>query len=139
MTITTRKKVSLAVAAAATATGSIGYLAPAAAANQGPGWTNNGCTYNGINTAGFQTASASTFGSASTCSGFKVRLYYTDSKGVNGDVSASNFNGQTAPQAVGPSGSTVRYSCHQARSASQGNWSVVRKVGPGAGSCPSSL
>jgi hypothetical protein len=127
------------------ATGAAGVVlalttAPASADQGGP-WTNNGCSYSGQNYSNQVTAQsvAETWGNINNCSGYAVRLYYTDVKGQNGSSTGFNFNGQAIARATGPEWSEIRYSCHQARSTSHGNWSVVRKVGSGAGSCPSSL
>jgi hypothetical protein len=130
----------LTAAATMATVGSVALPASPAGAAQGGPYFNNGCEYGAINAnlANPSRSSASTYGSSTGCSGFKVRLYYTDAKGGTGSVSNSSFSGATAAITNGPDGSTVRYSCHQARSASAGNWSVVRQLGTG-GTCPSSL
>lgn len=111
--------------------------APAQAQVQGS-WTNNGCDYSGI---GGITPSATTWETNfnNSCSNVWVRVYYRNPNGTLSSRSSYNVvSGGMAAAASGPSGTTYVYSCHAGRSASHGNWSVVRKIG-GAGSCPATV
>lgn len=126
---------ALLVAGTATAT-AVALPQMAGAVQAGP-WSNNGCSYYGLATNQATYGATGQVWGDSGCSAGWVEIHYTDSKG-NSQVDAvssawGSAGGSTA--ATGGDGTTISYACVSARSRSAGNWSVVRKVGSGAGGC----
>ena len=113
---------------------------PASATTWGPSqWSNNGCDYAATawndGEAGAQVWEAN---GERDCSGGWVELHYRDTKG-NDRVSTVTrgwpWSGGPYATSLAESNGTLRYACISARSASAGNWSTVRVLGPAPGPC----